>query len=272
MESFTSKWNRPMRVLYFRHAFSKWNKYYGDNKKKKNDIVIEEKYVDPEITKTQGVEGSVELGKSLTPYLSNIKVVIVSPMVRALQTADIAFSQHKDLKDIKFIVHPLIMSRINHPTDLSFKWRDYCNNRSVIKFDTSIMDSVSNQRGWQFQYMIDFLPKDHKKIKFFEDVRDTLNKGTTDFEAFTLYSNMMKSDKTIECEDEQIVQIRLNNLIKYVREYADDNNLTDDNILLVGHNGIVKRLFKTKVNNAMLLDAYISEYIEPSTSSNTKDA
>ena len=241
----------PLEVLYFRHAYSRWNKYYKDDKSMKDDIVIEEKYVDPEITNSKGVEGSQQLSGELATHVKDIRVVFISPMVRTIQTADLAFSPHPESKQIHFILHPLVMSRVNHPTDISFNWKEAVAKAS-IKIDTSLMDQAASERGWQFKYLLDYLAADDPRRAEFEQARVLMNSAPSVWGAFEAFSKQMALKYTIY-EDEAIVRQRLTNLSRAIQDYALQHQLQGHQIVVVSHNGIVKRLFKSKSKNAVLL-------------------
>ena len=237
--------------MYFRHAYSRWNKYYKDDKSKKDDIVIEEKYLDPEITNTKGVEGSKQLGQELSKHVKEIRAVFISPMVRTIQTADLAFNQHPEAKHIHFILHPLVMSRVNHPTDLSFNWREAV-AKAAIKIDTSLMDLAAAERGWQFRFLLDSLSAEDPRRPEFEQARALLNGAPSAWAAFQAFSKQMALKYTIY-EDEALVRKRLADLSRAIKAYAATHDLQGHQIVVVSHNGIVKRLFKSKSKNAVLL-------------------
>ena len=257
----------PLKVLYFRHAYSHWNKFKDNldpNSGKQDWVDLDEKFVDAQLTFEEGINQVFTLSNDLTPHIKNIRTVFVSPLVRAIQTADIAFGQHAEHKNIQFILEPLVMSRINHPTDLSFGWKDAC-AKAVIKFDTSLMDEFTDLKSWQFRFMLAGLDNAHPKRKLFLTVQELLDSSTTPFEAFKKYEKLMK-EADLDMEEEKLIKQRIKLLSCKIRKHACTHRLAHEQITLVSHRGVIKRLFKkTKTDNALLLSGEI-KYVVASAS------
>ena len=248
----------PLKVLYFRHAYSHWNKFkdtLAPGSDPQASVDLDGKFVDPGITLDQGVEEARSLGAALTPHVKAIRTVFVSPLVRAIQTADIAFSQHAEHQHIRFIVHPLLMPRIGHPTDLSLLWRKYT-NKSIIRFDTSLIERFAEEPAWQFSYLLQQKLPDEVVGSALESARREMNAGRDPLDSFNRYNSYFNQHRQTLSENDGQLDARLERFADSVSSHTQNQGFSQaDSLVIVSHGGIIKRLFGSKPKPAKLVVA-----------------
>lgn len=282
----TSVYSTPFSVLFMRHAFSKWNKYCGKSQKKKKDIVIEQKYIDPRITKNKGVEGVLEAAKDIKERITKegnlpIRAVFVSPLVRALQTCDLAFKDLPSsiLSEIEFFIHPGLTSRINHITDLSFNYKEYMLGEAKIKFDDRYMREVykkmdiqdlaehpqdpldNSHRDWQIKYLKHLCdPQETPILEALDKMQGVFDKHRGEGQPGHEQDIPKINEKIFE-ESSHVISLlepksnlnrRVYKFSKFLRVFAHERGLKDNQILVISHNGVLNAMFYQKNENAKL--------------------
>jgi broad specificity phosphatase PhoE len=245
----SKRWTAPLKVLYFRHAYSHWNKFKDNldpNSGKQDWIDLDEKFVDAQLTVEEGIDQVLTLSNDLTPHIKNIRTVFVSPLVRAIQTADIAFGQHAEHKNIQFIIHPLLMPRIGHPTDLALFWESYI-RKSIVHFDTDLLQALATEPAWQFKYLLQQQVSNQNQRSALEIARQKINSGKDSLESSRLYNSYFNQNNANLSENDEQLGSRLNKLAESIHKYTNDNSFSpDDSFVIVSHGGIIKKIFGKK--------------------------
>jgi len=128
--------NYEGQILYIRHGNTDYNILF-ENKEDKS-ILFNEKYQDTCLNE-KGRNQSLELSKILTDF--NIKYVFCSPLLRAIQTIQIALEDHKNRKTMRFYLHPLLNETLSGTCDFSKNMEikkksvnEYCTNEDCLKY------------------------------------------------------------------------------------------------------------------------------------------
>jgi len=249
-----------LMVYYLRHAYSAWNKYCRENEKRNPMIkkmnIAEPRFMDPEITPGKGLEDVQRMQKIIRPYIGKIKVVFVSPMVRTIMTCDKLFKDLPGHETIKYILHPLLMPRIGHITDISCRYREYISDCADISFDTSMMKEYAEGRHWQTDVIDKYMPEYASKSTR-DAVRDIGKIMCREEVALGRRFERLARRMDGEIEDNTMLRNRLKGLCAFLRQYAKDNNLSDGEICLISHNGVLNGLFHSRNGNCEIQKGYI---------------
>lgn len=153
--------NTKGKFLFLRHGETNYNK---DSAKIKQSVIkINVKYLDCPLN-----EKGIQQAKLASENIKNIKfeAIYVSPLRRALETANILFTNHPQKNQLKIIVHPgitEIVAGVHNLIPSIKESKQIFNLNSDVKFDWSVFDSINKDdfsRDTYFLSYIDSLPSD----------------------------------------------------------------------------------------------------------------
>ena len=189
--------------------------------------------------------------------------MFVSPNLRALETCERVFSKtpKQKLERIKVYVHPGVQSRVNHITDLALRWKD--KTAMCPLFDTKYMSTFSNDLSWQCAYYLDILSEAYPVDSKDYQVRASRIKGLEQLLKSASPQNLQSAFEQIatgfqEIEDKQMMSIRLKRFSKDLLEESVRSGVPGSQILIISHNGVLKALFGSKVENSYLSTGNLS--------------
>ena len=126
-----------------RHAESTFNITFNQYLKGESEY---NPYSDINQVDAQLSERGIEQCLESESYLPNLKVVYVSPMIRALQTAYLVFREHENFKNIEFKIEPYLREGLWVSCDIPSDIRPVLENFGKLfeKFD---VDKLLTEKG-----------------------------------------------------------------------------------------------------------------------------
>ena len=249
-----------------RHAESEWNAFSEkckarnkDPNKTANQMNFKplNPFLDPPITH-KGVKQAQEFGKDLTKVIKQVKVILVSPLYRALQTLKIALDELVKNKFItveefnnntKIVCSPLVMPRLTTAPDFPFRFEEakelYLSeeNKNQFNIDFSQIDGLVEEHGdlWFLAFIKRFIRSDKKGIPARLEKLEKAFQKKSKYSAFwkELYKQRPKRPDTTTT-----VADRLDDLSRMVK--AEYHELNEYNLMVVSHAGFIKKYFGTK--------------------------
>ena len=258
----------PFQVLAVRHAQSEWNKIddlrklNSESKTEMKEKLRESRYqpldrlADALITETGELQ-CLEMADDLLKYLPQIKVVLLSPNRRAVQTY--VYAVQKLLKDkkieksfsdkIEVRVTPMLMPRLTDFIDFPVMTKESIEIAGDLKMDFEEIKNLMEKHGkvWCFEHSKQFVGDKQSNTNRLNKAIDAYNANE---DVRDLFDYTEKSKKRMDTE--KMVQLRLKIFKEYLREeYKEYGN---GEILLVTHSGLIKRMFNLKdAENAKLV-------------------
>ena len=168
--------------------------------------------------------------------ISKIKVVITSPMFRALQTTNLLFSDGISNNSQNIVVHPFLLPTLNKPYNIPYKWTTDITD--FQNFDWSNMNKIErNSFDWLFPQIksqkleinFDFSRKNSKTMNLSEKV-----------EFFGSFLNGLFPEK-FETVYQKIYKLKLFKF--WLQNFIKENNYLDDEVAVVSHNFVIEALF-----------------------------
>ena len=249
-----------------RHAESEWNAFARkckSQKKKANNVANQmgfkplKPFKDPPIT-PKGVRQAKKLAVDLSKVIGRIKVILVSPLYRALQTLKIALDELVKKKVITFeefnqntkiICSPLVMPRLTTTPDFPFRFQKAKNiflsedNKNQFNIDFSQVDALVEEHGdlWFLSTIKRYIRPDKKGIPVRLEKLEQVYSHKSSFIDFCkeLYKQRPKTPDTTTT-----VADRLSEFSKMIKK--DLKELNEYNLMIVSHGGFIQKYFKIK--------------------------
>ena len=198
-----------MKIYLIRHAESEYNALtirvgneLGINPENYHlftytKVIKDQNLVDAPITPF-GVEQCKALRDKHHKTLDKIKVVIVSPMLRTLQTLRYVFDSCNTSHQRKFIIHPGIRERWESQCDIPGK--TLANKAEFSEMDFSLMKGLLEKHGHKWFVTAMFNPFKREKLE-------------------TYLSEI--EDDDIECINDRVIDYMQDLLPEYVEDFKD---------------------------------------------------
>ena len=159
------------RVMILRHGQSQFNaamKNLGEILKAEKNMSL----IDAPISE-EGHKQCLKASKEALTLLPNVKIVVVSPLRRALETAYHTFKAHPNIGNIRFILNPDVRESMNSICDIPNPILDTINEfkQKFPNLDTSLMDLESENRNLWFLTNID----ESRQNKYFDAINNQPN-------------------------------------------------------------------------------------------------
>ena len=235
-----------VKVVYVRHSETFFNvekkvqKKSGIEKVKLNGFfqtLRDFQFVDSDITEN-GIKTTETAKQENHELLKKIKYVLVSPLVRALHTADILFNSNQMHSDLKIIVHPGLRTKLTTIYNVPFKWIEQKNK--FKNFDFAEMDTRYAKYGFGW-FADELYSEEHRTnlVKITEKNRELpLRQQVTH-----VLEYMEKIyPKCFYAEERREKFLKMVDFHIWMENFIKENGIKDEELCVVGHSSILKML------------------------------
>jgi len=237
-----------MKLLLIRHAESKYNKLVSDTEKSmdltsdaKKLILFTKCIKDPELLDCDiSQHGYEQISQSLaanTEALKHVKVVLVSPMNRALTTAKLMFDPLVQCgQEIKFLVVPHLREILESQCDIVLSCQDKLHKHPNFDFSLVLEEEKKHGFEWFIHSKLDQYTKQLmlKKVQAKENL--------TDIEKSFALIDFLQEHLPEYMELHYEVLHRTIVFKTWLKEFLKQNHYKEGEIALVGHSCYFKLL------------------------------
>ena len=245
-----------VKVVYIRHSQTYFNvekkaqkqKQSGIEKQKLNyyfQTLRDLNFVDSDLT-PEGIEitkQALEINQSI---LNKIKYVIVSPMIRALNTADLLFDLKSANPNLKVIVHPSLRTKLTTIYNLPFKWID--KKEELIYADWSLLDPLYEKSG--FGWFGQDLQNLEYRNKIGQICEESKEMGLNE-QVFKVLDYMQQIHPCY-AESREEKYFKMIGFQKWLAGFIDKNKVQDGELCVVSHSSVLKMLIAKAFNYQFL--------------------
>lgn len=246
-----SKLEKRFEIYYIRHACSYFNLFLDYDKHIKNNMPLTDfteseldfckqindrfSYLlaDPKLT-IKGISQCISMQEKYNEL--NIKYLFVSPLRRALETANLLFEKHPNRKNMKIIVFPLITEMLGGPDEISINMTSKIEEFLRFGFDFSLLSSSQ-----PYPYYIENINIPEREILF-----DLYKKyGSDESEFVKQIGNLSRSRRitnpkhAMKIENYENLRKRAIKSAEYIYDYAIKNGIKSQEIGIVAHDTII---------------------------------
>jgi phosphohistidine phosphatase SixA len=244
-----------MKLLLIRHAESKYNKLVSDTEKSmnlasdaKNLILFTKCIKDPELLDCDiSQHGYEQIAQSLAANaaaLKNVKLVLVSPMNRALTTAKHMFDPLvNNGQDIKFLVVPHLREVLESQCDIVLSCHDKL--AKFPGFDFSLVLELEKKFG--FEWFIHSKLDQYTKQLMLKKVQAKEN--LTDIEKSFALIDFLNEHLPAYMEQHYEVLHRTIVFKTWLKEFLKQNQYKEGEVAVVGHSCYFKQLTGSDFNS-----------------------
>jgi len=237
-----------MKLLLIRHAESKYNKLVSDTEKSMNLTSDDKRLIlftkcikDPDLLDCEiSQNGCEQISHSLavnTDSLRNVKLVLVSPMTRALTTAKLMFNPLVQCgQEIKFLVVPHLREVLESQCDIVLSCQDKL--AKYPNFDFSLI--LEEEKKYGFEWFIHSKLDQYTKQLMLKKVQAKEN--LTDIEKSFALIDFLQEHLPEFMESHHEVLHRTIVFKTWLKEFLKQNPYKEGEIAVVGHSCYFKLL------------------------------
>ena len=227
-----------MKIYALRHGFSKLNEFIKNEPlQAKTYDRYNKTFLDCPLAE-EGIQEALKIRDEINKL--PLKIVLVSPLYRALQTCKYILESHPNKLNINIIVDPNHSEFLGNSSDFPGNSKEILQNifdKTNLKVDFSLFENLVQN------YFYDFISEPHKSL-IQKIIDKDSNKTNSLLDHVFSYGRPLLPERI---ESKQDFISRINKFGIKIKKQIHDNNINGKNILLITHSQVLRTLMANQL-------------------------